>query len=263
MNHSLLDRIIDPKLRAAAEACMGTHEGLAAKKSAYSSEGKLTAAGQRDALRSELPDALRKWTAAHRPIEKAAADLKRKREAVSIPTREPTDTAGAIADWEIRTLLKSMPATERAALLMSTGDERLLRAATNAPPDVIGFGDEKSKDLVDKVEARYLEMLHGDAIREIEEAEADIAEAEAAAQVARNNLAVVADMAKGEFEKIAGPIERGASAPWLIKSDNAVLVCEVDLNGTANYHSASPWELENGMFFKDRAEYDASRGKAA
>lgn len=257
----LLDRIKDPALRVAAASCLKISDQFQAEKDGHSRDGKLTAAGMRDATHTALPDVLRKWTTAQRPIEKAAYALKAKRDAIRIPERAHDDVAGAINDWEIRSMVSRLDPLQRNSLLMATNDPRLLGAVVSAPPELSSLVGPGSAEVVTQVREKYLELLHGDALREINESESDIAEAVAAAQVARNAIASTADLDARQFEQIAGPIQKGASAPWLIKSDNAVLVCEVNEEGVASYHQASPWEVENGIFYKDKSEYDASRGQ--
>jgi hypothetical protein len=267
---NLLDRIPanHPQaktLRAAAEGTIAVAESFAAKKAALQKGNRYTSEGMQQALREMLPDHAAQMAAAKAPITKLQREAKQRREAIKVPTPDPANLAAAIERQEIRSFLRGLPIGERNALLVGTKDERILEAALTAPPELSGLSGEKMRHIAERVETNYLEMKFGTEVKAVAALEDAVAEAAAAAKVARARLAIEADMDERAFAALVGPAEQKGAAPWLVKNGagDVPQVVEVDDNGTAHYHRATEWEASVGVYYKDVDEWCAAIGEAA
>src|SRR5436189_280309 len=83
--------------------------------------------------------------------------------------------------------------------------------AQEGPKELSGIPDA----IYQIVESARLEQLHGPALREIEEMEAAVAEATAAADVGRNDLRAASGLEERVFERVVESIERRVTLPWL------------------------------------------------
>jgi hypothetical protein len=260
----LLDRIRadHPKsatVRAAITNAFEASNKFASTKAELAKGGKLTPAGQIDAIRAALPGAAKLWAAAHSPIAKLAGEAQGRRAALKVRSPEATDLAGAIGAMEVRQFLRSQSPVDRMRVLTSTNDVRILEAALSAAPELSGLTANEAS-IAKQVEARYFQITSGTDVAELEELESLVDEAQAAIMVARGELRNVVGMDTREFDAVVGPAINSVRA-WLVKNGDGKppLVCEVDDAGAAHYHTASPFELETGTYYKNADEWRASR----
>jgi hypothetical protein len=255
-------------LRSAAERCIEVAERYAATKAEKSNSGKLTAAGMAAELRDALPGYAAQLEAARGPISKLAREAKERRAAIKIKEPDPANLTAAIERMETRTFLRSMEPGERAGLLASTRDKRILEAALTAPPELSGLtGNLES--LAKQVEDRYLEMTHGPEAKAVSELEDVVAEATAVALVARGKIQSETGMSAREFDNIAGPAEKAAAPVWLFKNIGTdgvertwVREMSDDQQRAVSHRPATAYELEHGEHYADFDAYRASRGLA-
>jgi len=262
----LLDRIKadHPKadtLRSAALRTIEVAERFADAKAKMAKGGNLTPNGLNSALRDALPGYAAQLQAARAPIDKLAREARERRAAIRVKQPDPANLAAAIERMEIRTFLREMEPGKRSALLAGTQDVRLLEAALTAPPELIGV---VSEPLVKQTESRYLEMIHGPEAKAVAELEDVVAEANAAALVARSRLQMETGLDSRTFDATVGPAEKAAQPAWLIKSsDGKTVTCEIGADGKGNYHAATPYELESGEYYANEEAFNASRGETA
>jgi hypothetical protein len=264
----LLDRIRadHPKsatVRAAVSHAFDAANKFASTKAELAKGGKLTPAGQIDALRNSLPGAAKQWAAAHSPIAKLAGEAQARRAALKVKAPAKDDFAAVHAQYEMRQFLLGLPKLDRMALLTGTNDVRIMESALSAPPELSGLAGKEFEQIAKQVEARYFQMTAGTDIAELEELEALVDEAQAAMAVARGELRNVADMDQREFEAVVGPAVNSVRT-WLVKNGDGKtpMVCSVDDNGNASYHQATPFEIETGTYYKNADEWRASREAA-
>lgn len=242
----------------AAVAAIAVAEKFAARKVSLAESGAYTGAGVSAALREEFPRALRQMQVAKAPIAKLAREAKAARAAIKPQEPARDDVVGAIERQEMRTYWRSLSPVERATLGLTTKSIPLLEAALSSAPELSGFGAAE-RDVAGKIEARYLQIKFPGEMRQADETEHLISEAEAILSVARNVIQRTTDMDTRQFESEAAKIEK---AVWLVGDAAAPQVCELQPDGTAVYRTASADEIATGERYANAEEYQAARGVA-
>lgn len=255
---SLLDRVPNHPSAAMAKRAMtdalAAAEAFAAHKARMATEGKLTSMGQKEELRQALSGEFGKAVARARdPIAKAQKDLKARRERLVIKSVDPSNLAAALERQEIR---GSLDMNARQSIALTTNDRRVLDAMVTAPPELSGFTGNLAQ-VAEQVEARYLELTYGNEIAEIEATEAVLAEADAALQIARNDLMFAAEIEHRDFETVMRPIENGLGRPWLKREGARVVVVNP---GESSYPDATPHDLATGVYYESGKEFLAANG---
>ncbi|WP_439925420.1 hypothetical protein [Nitrobacter sp. JJSN] len=240
-------------VRASAEAVATAVAEFSKRSSGIAASRQYTEAGIKAAVRDLAAPALRAQHVATQPIRTLDRDIKAKRACLQPADPDKADLAGALERGEIRQHLRSLKPLEREALLMTTTDLRLVEAAVTAPPELSGFANG---DIIDKIEARYIELKHPAEVAEIEALTELLAEAEAIVAVARNEARNIAQMEPREFEAVAAKVE---AAVWLVGKPGEERVCEPGPDGIADYRQPTPDELVTGQRFTSPAEYYAAR----
>lgn len=253
-------RVGDHAIGTAIEAVLDAAERFAARKSAITLSPTLTELGKTQALKEAVPAFLKEFCVARRPIEKMAGELKARRAALVIKPLDRTDSVGAIERTETREWLRSLNLSDRRNIAMTTRDPQILEAML-AKPEMSGFTGNLAP-MVDHARTRYLELTYGEEVRAIEATEAVLAEAAAAAQVAKDEIRRTSGENELTFNRLAEPIEKQFGAPWLLKNGDRVMVVEVGADGMANYRPAATDEIETGVFYKDAADFQAARAPA-
>jgi len=118
------------------------------------------------------------------------------------------------------------------------------------------------EEIFAKVEAAYVERMFGKELQEIKAFEAIIAEAEAAASVARDEMQRTIGLERKQFDEIVVPIETKARAPWLLKDNYSGQVLCVR-PGESTYPVATEDELRDGVYYANAEEYERANGRAA
>lgn len=256
------------KFKAAMVDALTAAEQFASRKSEIAKAGTLTEIGQRQALRDELAGKFGRAVArAADPVRKAQRELKARRAALVVKGTDKSDIAGALQGQEIRAWFRGLDPMARQTIALTTKDARILTALVSAPPELSGFA-ELPEHVAGEVEQRYLKLTYGLEVAEIQAAEAVIAEADAAVQIARNDLQATADFDQRSFEAIMAPIEQGVGRPYLVnrpRFDGAeiTLVAVPAADGEFDTREASADDLANGVYYKDVSEFRVAQGLAA
>jgi hypothetical protein len=256
-----LDRIRDhalsPAMRSVISECLAASENFVAMQRALERDGTLTARGQAVALDAELPKVLKAFVRATDPIKHAQSEIATRRAAMVIKQPDQANVSAAIERGEIRAYLRGLNPIDWHSLVETTEDPRILEAMVTAPPVLSGFTADQAP-LVDAVKERYLQLNFGAEMSALDESAAVIAEASAAAQVARNEIQKASGLSDRDFAATMAPIEKKIGAPWLLKQPNGdVLVVKPGQN---QYPVATADDLRDGVFYKDEAEWRAAQG---
>ena len=259
-NANILDRIdryathpSTAALRKAAENCFTIAENFAKHRDFLERDGFFTPEGKR----AKLTEALTKQFArdmrdARAPIEAAAKEIERLRGNIKPVAVDRTDVVAAMERAEIRAFIRSLPSAEKIATLLNQPDPKILDAVLDAPAALSGVPEQH---YAAAKEARE-EQLFGPQLKEIEALQAVVDEANAAATIARTDLATVVEMDQAAFDRLVVPIEKKTAAPWLLKQGDRVVVVEP---GAATYQDATPDQLRDGKFYADMQAYQQDR----
>jgi hypothetical protein len=259
---TLIDRLppnhqLTPSMRAVMADALTAGEQYAGFKIGLKSDARMTPLGRAHALKAELTGRFGKTLArAKAPVAKARAEIKSRRDALVVKSVDPTNLAAALERQEIRQWIRSLDVGVRQSVVLATKDRRILEAMVSAPPELSGFVDAK---VADQVEQRLIELTYPREIAELEAMDSVVAEAEAAMDVARNDLASVVDLHPHEFDTLLKGIDVGR--PWLI--DGRRQVCETGIDGKPVYRKATEADLADGVEYKNFDEYRAAQGLAA
>jgi hypothetical protein len=211
-------------------------------------------------MQSKLRAAIRDLRDARAPIGELQTKLEAKRKAVAMPAFDRSDVVEFLARQELRAALRSMDRGQRALLLQ---DPTFADAMLEQPPSLSGLMASETF-LVDATKKERLGSLFGPQLAEIDELEKTVAEANAIADVARNDLKHHSQMDDRIFAEFAKPVEAKQAAPWLKRDKDAEgreVIRALDLEaGVARI--ATPDQIRDGKFYKDHAEYLADRSAA-
>jgi hypothetical protein len=264
---SLLSRIPDhplaPAIKASVIDAHAAAEAFAAKKAELSRAGTLTPKGQHQELRNALVHQYGKDLARARdPIRKARREIQTRREALKVKAVDPTNLAAALERQETRQWLRSLDLAARRAVALTTKDKRILEAAVVAPPELSGF-DGPLSNIIDQVEARYLELEHPDEIAALSAMETVIAEGNAGIDVAAVLIKGTSDLDDRQFDLIMKPLISKVGAPWIRKfTEDGREVIRVIEPGSNTAAVATPAQIADGVYYENHAAYLAARGIA-
>lgn len=249
----LLARIGDPKLRGATSKIFEVADAFAARRKAIDGDGRLTDVGRLAAITEALEhDAAPALRIARQPLHDARAALDARRSKIALPSVDRNDTVGAIDMIFRRAFVRGLPEIERTKLLFSAeADPRLLDAVISDAPELSGIPRDRHAEILN----RRLRQLHGKELDEIERDEAALAEAEAAAAVAMNDMK--AAFGPGSDGRRFNQIMDRKLTPWLVGEGSAISVVILNPDGTADYRPASEAEIKIGRRFASVAEYQA------
>jgi hypothetical protein len=256
---TLLDRLpqhpLSASMRDAMTAALAASEQFAGHKIALASDRRMTPLGQQQALRDALTQNHGKaWARAKAPVAKARKEIERRRNALVVKAVDKTDVASAILRQEIRSWVRQLDPGVRQSVVL-TKDRRILEALLSAPPELSGI---TSPGAAAEIESRYFELVYPAELDAIEKMDAVVSEAEAALDVARNDLASVIDLHPHEFDTLLKEIDVGR--PWLI--DGRRQVCEI-ADGKPTYRKATEADLADGVEYENFEAYKAAQGLAA
>jgi hypothetical protein len=171
------------------------------------------------------------------------------------------DLAGAMLRSELRTALRGMSLSEKAAAL--TGEKAVAEfvdAALEAPPLLSGI----EQGMFEQVREQRLATLFTQESFQVEALTDQIAEAESALTIARQDIARASDLRDYEFTKLATEISAKKNAPWLKRdrdSNGNEIVIVVPVRGGPS-RPATADEIRDGQFFSSLSEYEAARSAA-
>jgi hypothetical protein len=263
------DHPFAPTVKAAMAEMIGAAESFATKKSELIRAGKLTPLGLKDALRDNLSETMKSLVRARKPVEQAQSEIKKRRTALTRKEADPTNVVAALDRQERRAWLRSLNDAQRQSILLTTSDDRLVEAAVTAPMGLSGFSGDIMARVFAEVEERYIEMQHGPEVAAIAELAAVVAEGDAAAQIARNMVQQETGMDDREFTRIVEPIDRRASAPWLLKTSGSstsperIMVVNLTAEGHATYREATKADLIDGVYYENADAYRQAQAAGA
>ncbi|MEW6630320.1 MAG: hypothetical protein AB1440_05580 [Pseudomonadota bacterium] len=242
----IVSRIRDEKLREAAAACLAVADRFRARADAIKGDPSFTQIGRDKALQDEATkNFLPGLKAASQPIARALAEANQARAAISLPAPDKSDIAGALERQEIRAFVRAMEHGDRISLLFGTVDERIVDAVLSAPGALSGLSDE----LFGKIRDLVVERRHGDQVAKIREAEETAEAAQAALQVAQNDIKAATGLSDAAFEQLQ---KMNTFTPWLVRDGDKVLKV---IPGQGSYPLASADEIATGKFYTNSAEY--------
>jgi hypothetical protein len=238
----------------------------------YERRWMLSPQGRDNARRAKLRAAIRDLRDARAPINELQGKLDAKRKAVAMPKFDPSDIVGFLRRQELRAALRATANAGQRALLLEDADfcDAMLEqppALSGLQPQQIGEDrDQGNEDflLVEAAKKRRLESLFAPQLAEIDAMEKTIAEANMIADIARVDLQSNSGMDSRVFAEFVKPVESKANAPWLRKDkdwDGNERIIVIDLQNHRG-RVATEDEIRDGVFFKDLAEYQASRSAA-
>jgi hypothetical protein len=262
---SLLNRL--PKdhplalsMRTAMIAALAAAEQFAGHKIGLKADGRMTERGQQQALQDALTTTHGKaWARAKAPVTKARAEIKARRDALTIKPVDPANFAAAVERQEIRTWVRQLDLGVRESVVLATKDRRILEAVVSAPPELSGFAGDAA--LAGKIEERYFELTCPGELAAIEAMDDVVAVAEAAVGIAYNDLriAFAPDMHPRDFDGIMKPAVE-MIRPWLIDGDKQV--CETGSDGRPVYRKATDEDRAFGVRYENFEAYKAAQGLA-
>jgi hypothetical protein len=192
------------------------------------------------------------------PVSEMRSRLDGIQASIKSPAFDKTDVAAALGRQEIRAALRGMSLADRAALLVGDGvDERFVSAVLEQPALLSGT----PKELYERALTQHLEGLFKAEIAEGEALDTEIAEAEAALTVAKQDLARVSGLPPHEFDALATQVYSKRNAPWLKRTtdiEGNVTVEVVPLQGGAA-RIAGPDDLRDGKYYASYEDYQADR----
>jgi hypothetical protein len=272
-NAQLLQQVASHPLKSTLARCLDLAETFAGDVQFLQLNKDLSESGRNNARQAKLRAAIRDLRDARAPINELQGKLDAKRKAVAMPKFDQTDVVGFLRRQELRAALRSAANTGQRTLLLE--DPTFADAMLEQPAALSGLhpqhGEGEAKDqgnqdfiLVEAVKKRRLESLFAPQLAEIGEMEKIISEANMIADIARVDLQSNSGMDSRVFAEFVKPVENKANAPWLRHDkdwDGHDRIIVVDVENHRG-RVATPDEVRDGVFFKDLAEYQASRSAA-
>jgi len=177
-----------PHLAVDVTTAFGVIDNFSRKVAEIKSNGDLSTEGHRKEIRKLYDGSF----SAHMQqlLTKNAENLAKLRETragYTVPAPEPGDLAGELRRGEIRAWLRSLPTGERVSAAMSD-DAEIRRAVIHAPAPLSGV----PADVKQHVYNAELQHVHGERLAAMEKAETAYLAAEAALQLASDDLARMA-----------------------------------------------------------------------
>jgi hypothetical protein len=240
---------------------------------AVSDNKDLTAEGKGKAMQGHLRRAIRDLRDAKVPIAEMQKKLEQKRKAVAMPKFDPADTIGFLKRQELRSVLRSMNAEQRA---MHLNDPSFADAMLETAPLVSGLflaedfkgtvsaEIQRDRDIVAAAKEKRLAGMFAPQLAEIEELEKTVSEANMIADLARNDLKLHSGIEDQRvFEEFIRPVEAKQNAPWLRKytEEGKEVIRVVDLE---NHRArvATEREILDGKYYENFEQYQADRSAA-
>jgi hypothetical protein len=262
-NAELLGKLERHPLKASLARALDASELFAGDIEHIKLDRRLSAEGRDDARRAKLRAALRDNRDARAGVNDLQKKLDAKRKAVAIPKFADDDVVGFLRRQELRAALRAAANTGQRALMLQDpvfADACLEQPAALSGLHVVEGQPGEDASLVEGAKERRLESLFGSERAEIAELEATIAEANSIFDLALVDLKLHSEMDDRTFTGFVNPIMNRKNAPWLVKNGDAVMRVRPEKKGTPELHQpATPDEISDGVFFKDEAEFRASR----
>jgi hypothetical protein len=261
-NTELLQKLERHPLKAALARALDASELFAGDIEHIKLDRRLSPEGRDDARRSKLGAAVRDNRDARGPVNDLQKKLEAKRALVQHP---PLDQSQAARDdrREARLILRGIEDKGARALLLSGAgaDPDFQDAMLERKPIFSGLMAEE-QFLVDAAKEQRLAGLYPSELAEIAELETTIAEANGIFDLALVDLKLHSEMDDRSFTEFVTPIMNRRNAHWLKRDKDAhgnEVIYVFDPKNHYTVKVATPDEQRDGVFFKDLAEYQASR----
>jgi hypothetical protein len=257
-NLELMTRYQSHPLLAEIKSALEAAEKFAEKASAIRADRLLSQEGKTTAIKSQLKAAMRDVRDFGAPVAEMRSRLDAIQASIKRPPVDKSDVAGALARAEVRAAMRGMSLADRAALLVGDdADAGWVDAVLEQHPLLSGT----PKELYERALTQRLEGLFKAEIAEGEALDTEIAEAEAALTVAKQDLARSSGLLEHEVGMVETQVYAKRNAPWLKRttdSEGNVMVVVVPLKGGAG-RIAGPEDLRDGKYFNSLQEYQADR----
>jgi hypothetical protein len=271
-NAQLLSQVAGHPLKSSLAKALDVAETFAGDVEFLTLDKNLSAEGRNNARQAKLRAAIRDLRDARAPINDLQAKLDTKRKAVAMPAFDPKDSVGFLRRQELRSVLRTMDAGQRA---MHLNDPSFADAMLELSPVASGLflaedfegtvspEIQRDRDIVAAAKEKRLAGMFAPQLAEIAELESTIAEANMIADVARVELQSSSGMEWPTFNEFTKPIELKANAPWLRRfTEEGREVVRVIEPGTSTARIATEREVLDGKFYSDFAAYQADRAAA-
>jgi hypothetical protein len=257
-NAELIKRYDRHPLRREVEHALEVAEKFAEGKAAIDNDKYLSPEGKTAKKGALVRAALRDIRDAGAPIDA----MKTKRAALVASIKpvsfDKSDFAHALLRAELRSALKSMPIGDRAALLLGEKSDPAFTDALLEAPGILSGIDHQ---MYEQIREQRLATLFTQESFQVESLNDQIAETEAALQIAQDDVGRAAGLPPHEFAKLATEISAKRNAVWL-KNDRDVngepVVIVVPPRGGPS-RPATGDEIRDGKFYRDLAEFQADR----
>jgi hypothetical protein len=273
-NAQLLKQMESNPLRSSLAKILDLAEEFKDAIEAVSDNRDLSIEGRQKAMQGHLRRAVRDLRDAKTPLNEMQKKLEQKRAAVAMPPFDKNDTIGFLRRQELRSVLRSMNAEQRA---MHLNDPSFADAMLETAPLVSGLflaedfkgtispEIQRDRDIVAAAKEKRLAGMFGPQLEEIAELEKTLAEANMIADLARNDLQHNSAMDDRQFTEFVRSIRRNAVwLKWDKDFDGNERIIVIDLANPEGPvgKPATADQIRDGVFFKDFAEYQASRSAA-
>jgi hypothetical protein len=273
-NSKLLEQVAGHPLKSALAKMFDIVETFAGDVEFLTLNKDLSAEGRGKARQAKLRAAIRDLRDARAPINELQTKLDTKRKAVAMPKFDQSDLLGFLRRQELRSVLRSMNADQRA---MHLNDPSFCDAMLELPALASGLflaedfngpvlaEIQRDRDIVAAAKEKRLAGMFAPQLAEIEEMEKTIAEANMIADIARVDLQGNSGMDSRVFAEFVRPIEAKRNAHWLKKTldlngvERTIVLDLTPLSGHPTSRWATPDEIRDGKYYKDHAEYLADR----
>jgi hypothetical protein len=254
----LEERYASHPMRDDLKSALEAAERFADKAASIRQDGNLSHEGRNNATKAALRSVLRDVRDSGAQVLEMKARLNAIQASIAMPKFDKTDVAGALARQEIRQALRGMSLGDRAGLLFGEGaDPRWIDAVLEAPALLSGTPPE----LYEQAKGQRIEGLFAREIADGEDLNQQIEEAEAALQIARQDVARAANLPEHEVNKLVDEVNSKRDAPWLRRekdlSGNEVIIVVPIKGGAAR--PATEQEQRDGRYFDSLQEFNAAR----
>jgi hypothetical protein len=268
-NHQLLSQISEtnPFKKTVVPRAFDIGRDFEMDAEAVGLDRRLSPEGKQDKAQGHLRKALRDLRDLQKPLDEYHAKTEAMRATAKRPAYDKTDIVGALNRREFRDRSVLMTSGQRAGKMSGpTRSVAFLDAVLEFEDDPwmsgIDVFNPNELEIYEMAKQERLRDFHGSLLDTV--AERDSAEKEVRdliINVVRNDIQGDSGLERADFERFAKPIESKVGAPWLRRdkdvNGNEVIIV-VDLENHRG-RIASPDEQRDGVFFKDFAEYQASR----
>jgi hypothetical protein len=259
-NVRLLARYERHPMKAAVVSALTTAEKFVERAAGIKENRNLSELGRTKELHAQIKSALRDIRDAGAPIDGMKTKLATLVASIKPASFDKSDLSGAMLRSELRTALRGMSLAEKAAILLGEkADPAFVDAALEGPGLLSGVDPQ----MFAQVREQRLENLFTQESLQVESLTDQIAEAEAALEIARGDVSRASGLQAHEFAKIAEAVHSRKSPVWLKKEtrggEEVVVVAWPLDDGKNTRRVANSDDLYNGRYYENYEAYLADR----